>query len=494
MRKGWALVGLLVGTGLGASPDSSCEYEVVLNSTKRGFTLGSLTIRYVLSLSLSLSPGSRGDPINSFHSAYERFVFGNPTAWMDVDTDTETPRVAKTGAPDEDFVPMRLALGYDGTASGAMGLGIDQYAHYFEPNGRCSISHDILCSGYHSVCPPGEVCIVDILDGKTDSITVRGRLGPFAYNSIDASFRDNDAKGRWSSLVVNYNDVIDSLYGDHCDNGDLNPYTLGAKTVYANSSAAETRPRIEPKPVPSTDTMAGDGVKVPFYRPDRFSSRMAMDGATDGDCVATYLSTAYNGSNLTMPDLHLYHVIRVGLPNVFVRSDAEPADEIFGSYDTRYFSISAHREYYYHDTSNHSYPIPNVSWWTINARMMNAIVNDDGYAYIVTLPDDDALRLHQEQGLEDWEAPTINWGERQAFVLGLPSNAFIIVRYRDPNPDWIGSPSHVKCYEKPSTNKPILDDSLGVYTPMMSSCGPNVNSLDEFLSTPACGNITARDL
>lgn len=424
--------------------------------------------------------------------AYERYVYGNRTAWMDIDTDTESPRVARTGAPDSEYRSMTYSLGYDGTGSGSVGLGIDQFAAYFLPSGECNVS-GVACSiladgGFNSTtCPEGESCVTDILDGKTSSITVRGTFGPFAYNSIAAVFA-NDFLESFESFST----VYDRGYGN-CTSGTGNPFTFGSTTVFADERAQTSFVTHEEKPrISHPSIVLGEGESVPFYRPDVLSSKYQLDGANSGECSDAYVTTIFNSSDLTMPDDNLYHVIRVLVPYVFVRTDLEPADTLFGLYDARYFSVSAHREYYYH-SSRVPFTVPNVSWWSINARMMSEVVDGTGHAYIVTLPDADAEALQQEQGLEAWEAPKLDWGGRKAFVLGLPSNGFIVVRYRDPNPDWVGSPANAPCYKIPHTNKPLAEDSLGMYTPMMYSCGSDVNSLDEFLATESCGSITSRD-
>lgn len=461
-----ALISLLF---LIRSASSECNYSITINASKTGFHLKMLTVR-----------------------AYERYVYGNRTAWMHVDTDTESPRVARTGAPDSEYRNMALSLGYDGTGSGSVGLGIDQFAAYFLPSGMCNVSGvtcNLLNDNFNlSTCPEGESCVDDILDGKTSSITVLGTLGPFAYNSIAAVF----ANDLFESHIQSYSTVYDSGYGN-CTSGEGNPYTFGSTTVFANDKAQtslvahEDKPRISHSPV-----LLGEGEPVPFYRPDILSSKFQLDGANSGECSDAYVTTIWNSSDLRMPDDRLYHVIRVVVPYVFVRTDLEPADALFGSYDARYFSVSAHREYYYH-SSRVPFTVPNVSWWTINARMMSEVVDGAGHAYIVTLPDADAEKLQQEQGLEAWEAPKIDWGGRKVFVLGLPTNGFIVMRYRDPDPNWAGSPANAPCYKIPRTNRPLTKDSLGVYTPLMYSCGSDVKSLDDFLAADACGSVTSRD-
>lgn len=48
--------------------------------------------------------------------------------------------------------------------------------------------------------------------------------------------------------------------------------------------------------------------------------------------------------------------------------------------------------------------------------------------------------------------------------IGDPSFA-IILRYRNPDFNWIGSPEHIKCYPTNSTNIPVQKNQLGIYTP-----------------------------
>ena len=48
--------------------------------------------------------------------------------------------------------------------------------------------------------------------------------------------------------------------------------------------------------------------------------------------------------------------------------------------------------------------------------------------------------------------------------IGDPSFA-IILRYRNPDYNWIGSPEHIKCYPTNSTNIPVQKNQLGIYTP-----------------------------
>ena len=104
--------------------------------------------------SVVLSPpaGTSADAIltDITFRAYERWD-GTAEGW----TVTDAP--PRAGAVGGALVDMTQSLGYDGSGQGSVQLGIDQFAHYFGPQGACSTTGAV-CKG-HDGCTDGGECV-----------------------------------------------------------------------------------------------------------------------------------------------------------------------------------------------------------------------------------------------------------------------------------------------------------------------------------------------
>ncbi|MBV8801928.1 MAG: hypothetical protein JO131_02990 [Gammaproteobacteria bacterium] len=58
----------------------------------------------------------------------------------------------------------------------------------------------------------------------------------------------------------------------------------------------------------------------------------------------------------------------------------------------------------------------------------------------------------------------MTWGRYKGYLLGDPNFA-IIIRYRDPDHAWQGSPENAICYANPAELKPVTVAELGEYLP-----------------------------
>ena len=180
------------------------------------------------------------------------------------------------------------------------------------------------------------------------------------------------------------------------------------------------------------------------------------------------------------PNDFKYLVMRVKLMSVVVPSDTTPPDATFGAYDARYFSVGAHV------CTAHSQGDALLPWWTVNARMLEASADSDGFAHVFFLPPDDARALQAAQARDTWDAPALAWGERAGRVLGVPDFG-VLLRYRVPSPGWEGSPANAPCFATPEMNQPLAEGALGDFTPELFGC--DYGSLDEFLNASSCGAL-----
>ena len=412
--------------------------------------------------------------------AYERWD-GTEKGWSAIDS---PPRAGAVGG---ELLDMGLTLGYDGSGQGSVELGIDQFAHYFAPQGTCSMTGE-LCKGHDGCTAAGSECVVPAYGAR--EAVVEGTWGPVGYYSMNVKWQD-PATGEMTELYT-----VDAEWPAALG-GEPNPYVKGNETVFAQfANATAARAAAAPaagRAAPASKAAAGGGT-VALYRPDKqTSSGLGFDGAVLDDCADTYVSTmqSYDSSKAACephgvsPPVGNYSflVLRAKLPRVLVAFDTASPDAIFGEYDARYFSVGSHvcGAYGADDDAE-------LAWWTVNARMLAASVDGDGVGTVFFVPRDDARALQVAQGRDAWDAPELSWGDALAGrVLGTPDLA-VILRYRVPSAAWEGSPANAPCFANPLENQPLEADALGEYTPEIYGC--NFDSLDEFLAAPSCGPLS----
>jgi len=95
---------------------------------------------------------------------------------------------------------------------------------------------------------------------------------------------------------------------------------------------------------------------------------------------------------------------------------------------------------------------------------MEEYKDENGYAYVFFMPTEDVEDLVDLQKPPNKTPPIVEWGGFKGYVLGPPKFS-VILRYRDPNPDWIGSPGKANCFIDDAQNQPIEQGELGEYTP-----------------------------
>ena len=435
--------------------------------------------------SVVLSPpaGTSADAIltDITFRAYERWD-GTAEGW----TVTDAP--PRAGAVGGALVDMAQSLGYDGSGQGSVQLGIDQFAHYFGPQGACSVSGAV-CKG-HGGCTDGGECVVAAYGAR--EAVVEGTWGPVGYYSMNVRWQV-PATGESIELYT-----VDAEWPAAL--GDApNPYVAGNETVFAQFSRASgagvgSGAGRAARATAARATAAASGGTLALYRPDKqTSSGLGFDGATLDDCADTYISTmqSYDASKdacephgVSPPVGNFsFLVLRAKLPRVLVASDAAPPDATFGEYDARYFSVGSHICGAYEQDDD-----AELAWWTVNARMLAASADGDGVGTVFFVPRDDARALQAAQGRDAWDAPELSWGDALAGrVLGTPDLA-VILRYRVPSAAWEGSPANAPCYANPVENRPLEADGLGEYTPEIYGC--NFDSLDDFLAAPSCGPLS----
>jgi hypothetical protein len=96
--------------------------------------------------------------------------------------------------------------------------------------------------------------------------------------------------------------------------------------------------------------------------------------------------------------------------------------------------------------------------------MLKDYEDAEGYAYVFFASDDYAKQLAAQEGTPPTQPPVMKWGHYKGYLLGNPSYA-IIMRYRDPNPTWQGSPENATCYATPDDLKPVTRAELGKSLP-----------------------------
>lgn len=307
--------------------------------------------------------------------------------------------------------------------SGQVVGGFDQYAQYFE------------------------------IDLRPGVLTLHGNFPKVAYFSATTYDKNHAFTG-----VIKDRDLLVSP-------GWGNPAAPGNKSILFYTDD-------QYKDVPVTpihyDVTPKFDKKISVYRPDKFNTSIGWeeDMAPDG-CSQAYLSTARYEVE---PD---YMLLRMKMPTTFFRYGTR--DTTFGHYQSQEFSISSTLKNL-HDKE------PVLDFWTVNSYMLSKLKNPDGYIYVLFAPRDKVQALVKMENLPPRTPPTVNLGTGKAaynaYVLGTPTHA-VILRYRSPNDQWVGSPMHATCYDDPKHNMPIEDNELGEYTPTIT--GGSFPELDHLI-------------
>jgi hypothetical protein len=215
--------------------------------------------------------------------------------------------------------------------------------------------------------------------------------------------------------------------------------------------------------------------QIYVYRLDQQSTQGSFAGeeATDG-CLSTYLFCKTGVFYKSFP----YGIMRVKIPYTY--DSSLPLIQPMKQYDTLYYSVSA-MQY-----SELIQP-PFAPFWTVNARMMKTYQDTSGYAYIFWAPQSDVMLINESQKTTKkiYEPPVISWGQYKGYLLCAPTFTWYF-RYKDPNPDWEGSPINCPCYLDPNTNQPITDE-LGPWCPELY--GGAFSSYDAFMNSSNIGSV-----
>lgn len=345
---------------------------------------------------------------------------------------------------------------------GGMGLGYDQYAQYWA---TFFIDTDI----------------------SNATLNITGTFEQVAYMS--ATLYSSNSPNSWEpDPAVEYLSTQKSLFDREMwpTEENCNPYIQGNPSVFAYASPPDkaqgkftsTMPlilisQIDPLQNVHTNFNTPSTGKVGLFRLDKEMSAKAVaeDIASDG-CSRAYLFARLN------PD-HNVAILRIKVPTTFI-SDSNPR-KVFGKYQTRYLSVGAH--YYHASDIRLNHPLHFPQFWSVNSQMLNRYKDKKGYAYVFFAPDDFVEKIAKEQNTPETEPPVIGWGKYKGFLLGEPSYA-IIIRYRDPDPSWKGSPENATCYKNNTELKPVGFKELGIYTPHVFS-----GTLDEFFNSGEIGVV-----
>ena len=254
--------------------------------------------------------------------------------------------------------------------------------------------------------------------------------------------------------------------GMFVNSGDKNPYISGNPSVFAYDAPPIIESNTHEKndqylkntqliSKQISDEYINQSGRVELYRADKYSSqtRTLEEVAEDG-CSKAYLVTgATNGE----PNYNNYDVLllRIKVPTTFIHNDTP--DKVFGDYQCRYISVSSNIQ-----KNDNKDDI--LDFWTVDPTMLESTKDNDGYAYVFFAPNEYVRTLVAEQNTPERMPPTLTWGNYNGFVLGYPNYA-VVIRYRDPNDNWIGNPVNCTCYDNSEDNQPIQNNELGEYTP-----------------------------
>lgn len=352
-------------------------------------------------------------PFSSFSTLvlrfYQAYGDGSRTGWQ---SNVTPPTVIYQG----NVYPINTFFSYHtgNYIYGSYGLGYDQFAEYYGTN-------------------------IAIEPNHTTALTITGTFQQVAYLSATLYMGGTQLEllDREMKVAV----------------PELNPYIKNHPSVFAypvNNTplltplSENTFPLNKPNfNHPFVDPQTG---KIDVYRLDQQESKqvVADDIAPDG-CSRAYLFAQKNLSQEMI-------ILRIKVPNVFI--DGNRPDKIFHQYQTRYLSVGAH------EISSETL----LDFWTVNAEMLRDYMDADGYAYVFFASNTYTQQLAIQQNTPHTQPPVMTWGHYKGYLLGDPNFA-IIIRYRDPNKAWQGSPENAVCYATPNDLKPVTAGELGEYLP-----------------------------
>lgn len=437
-----------LGFGLGVSIESMPQYQTTFHVSAESYPYSQLVLRY-----------------------YQAWGDGSTTGWQQA---VESPSVYFNG------VPLSLAnvssyscSGYDCYERGQIGLGFDQYAQYL---------------------------VAALPAGENGDLMINGTYQQVAY--LSATLYSYPEESQQGQLHTRQETIFDKEMNTIGDNG-LNPYMDGNPSVFAYTVSSLKNNNIIIDAVNHWATSINTSSKLnllnrQFKLPQSNNSRVNTEQTNVDGKIAMYRVDKLSSTEVTADDIapdgcsraYLYgykaesqqvEIIRIKVPTTFIEDDTP--DSIFGNYQASYFSISSHK------TIDTPTPIPPVSrtkdeesqprllsYWSVNSRMLNKYVDKDGYAYVFFVPDEYVNNLAIEQHTPVTQPPILTWGMYNGYVLGEPNYA-IILRYRNPNSTWQGSPENAKCYATPEQLKPVTKQELGEYTPEVFG-----GTMNEFLN------------
>lgn len=333
---------------------------------------------------------------------------------------------------DSQVIPIANIFSYSPSASfanGAIGLGYDQYAQYYGA----------------------------VLGSEGEHLSIKGTFQQVAYMSATLYTFYSNGSSEQRELIDKEMSVLPS---------GCNPYTEGNSSVFAYSPEYTENRLISLKEKLKTQTtfrlpsILGDNAtgQINIFRLDKNNSEndIADDIAPDG-CSRAYLFARKKRNQE-------FIILRIKVPKTFIEN-AYP-QKTFEKYPVRYLSVGSHR---IDDEVT-------LDFWTVNNRMLNEYVDNQGYAYVFFAPNYFTQNLALEQKVPATQPPVITWGQYKGYLLGDPDYA-IILRYRVPDPSWKGSPENAKCYANEYRLSPVTKEELGEFTPELYG-----DTLENFLN------------
>jgi hypothetical protein len=240
----------------------------------------------------------------------------------------------------------------------------------------------------------------------------------------------------------------------------------------------------------------GSTNQIFFFKLDQYLSTQftGEEVVSSDECLNNYLFASLSyGSGIGTdcpPALPLNcFIMRVKIPFTY-DTQSTCSEDI--DYDVYYYSISSQQAGF--DECNCLISEPdktycnNMPVWSINASTMIQNSPDQKYCYIFFAPFE-----YVESKLESPQsrnAPVINWGQYTGPLLCVPTYAWY-VRYKLPNPDWIGNTKYAPCYPEPSQNVPLSNSDLGYYVPQLF--GSYFENSQDFENSDTIGAINKNE-
>ena len=359
---------------------------------------------------------------------YQAWGDGSSTGWQ---TSVNAPTVTLDGVA----VPLLTFFSYANQQSfqtGAIAGGMDQYAQYLSatiPQTDTAGSKLVISGSFQQVAYMNAIVYDDTGTGNNSH--------NWHMTKLDNEFTTlNNA----CNPYIAFNPSVFAYTNNATYSTNNSAYKISTSVTEFNDIQQITLPKVTKK----------DDGSIGVYRPDRYDSRHNMLDDTDvGSCSQAYLVASKTSSDQEVL------VLRIKLPNTFISNNTP--DKIFRNYQTDYFSVSANVDPALHQTNP-------LGYWTVNAQMLTKYVDNDGYVYVFFAPNDYTNNIAIEQGTPANQPPVITWGKYKGYLLGDPDFS-IIMRYKNPDPSWVGSPANAICYNYPQQLKPLSPNELGEYTP-----------------------------